>query len=55
MVIADEDKEEVKRQYDELMLQSKEIYPGTGEFFFHISIIDYLNKEFDPDYDKTEE
>ena len=54
MTIADEDMEEVKRQYDELMLQSIERFPGTGEFFFHASIIDYLNKEFDPDY-KTEE
>ena len=54
MVIADEDIDEVKRQYDELMLQSKEIYPGTGDLFLHISIIDWLNKEFDPDY-KPEE
>ena len=54
MVIANENIDEVKRQYEELMLQSKEIYPGTGDFFLHISIIDWLNKEFDPDY-KTEE
>ena len=54
MVISDEDMDEVKEQYTELLKQSKEIYPDVAEFFLHASILDFLNKEFDPDY-KTEE
>ena len=55
MVIADEDMDEVKEQYNELMKQSIEIFPGVGEYIFHASIIDWLNKEFDPDYKQEEE
>ena len=54
MVIADEDMDEVKEQYAELLKQSIERYPDVGEFFLHASIIDWLNKEFDTDY-KPEE
>ena len=50
MVIADANMDEVKEQYDELLKQSKERFPDVGEFFLHASIIDWLNKEFDPDY-----
>jgi len=50
MVIADEHMQEVKEQYTELMKQSIERFPDVGEFFLHASIIDWLNKEFDPDY-----
>ena len=50
MVIADADMDDVKEQYEELMKQSKERFPDTAEFFLHASIIDWLNKEFDPDY-----
>ena len=54
MVIADEDMDEVKEQYNELMKQSIEIFPGVGEYISHASIIDWLNKEFDPDYKQEE-
>ena len=53
-MILNEDIEEVKEQYTELMKQSIERFPGVGEFILHAAIIDWLNKEFDPDY-KIEE
>jgi hypothetical protein len=53
-MISECDNEEVKEQYTELMKQSIERFPGVGEFFLHAAIIDWLNKEFDPDY-KIEE
>ena len=42
--------QEVKEQYTELLKQSIERFFDVGELFLHASIIDYLNTEFDPDY-----
>ena len=50
MTISDEDMQEVKEQFTELLKQSIERFPDTAEFILHTSIMDYLNKEFDPDY-----
>ena len=50
MAIPIEDMEEVKEQYTELMKQSKERFPDVGEFILNTFIIDWLNKEFDPEY-----
>jgi hypothetical protein len=54
MAISQDDMEEVKEQYTELMKQSIERFPGVGEFILHTSIIDWLNKEFDPEYKHEE-
>ena len=51
MVIADEDFEEVKSQYQELMKQSRERYPDVSEFTLHTSCIDSLNKKINPSYE----
>jgi hypothetical protein len=51
MVIADCDLEEVKSQYEELMNQSRERFPDIAEFMLHTACIDWLNKEFNPDYE----
>ena len=49
MAIPIDDMEKVKEQFTELMKQSKKRFPNIGEFILHASIIDWLNKEFDPD------
>jgi len=51
-MISECDIEEVKEQYNELMIQSIERFPGVGEFILHAAIIDWLNKEFDPEYEE---
>lgn len=43
--------EEIKSQYDALMEMSREQFPETGEYLLHVAVIDWLNKEFNENYD----
>ena len=51
MPIPDEDIEEVTNQYNELMKMGREQNPETPEFYLHTATIDWLNKQFNPDYE----
>jgi hypothetical protein len=50
-MIPESDLEEVKSQYEELMKQSREQFPDIAEFMLHTACIDWLNKQFDSDYE----
>jgi hypothetical protein len=51
MPIPEEDIEEVTKQYNELMIIGREQNPLTAEFILHTATIDWLNKQFNPDYE----
>ena len=51
MPIPEEDIEEVTRQYNELMEMGRSQNPDTAEFILHTATIDWLNKQFNPDYE----
>ena len=43
---------EVKSQYDAFLKRLKEKFPEVGVFLLHTAIINWLNKEINPDYEE---
>jgi hypothetical protein len=51
MPIPDEDIEEATNQYNQLMEMGRQENPDTPEFILHTATLDWLNKQFNPDYE----
>jgi hypothetical protein len=51
MPIPDEDIAEVTDQYNLLMEMGRSMNPDISEFILHTATIDWLNRQFNPDYE----